>query len=74
MSRTGRAAQLFNHVESASINMAQDDMTRRELKNNDMVKVSNKRGSIVLPVLMSNEVQPAQTFIAMHWGDRKSVV
>ena len=70
MSRTGRAAQLFNHVESASINMAQDDMTRRELKNNDMVKVSNKRGSIVLPVLMSNEVQPAQTFIAMHWGSQ----
>ena len=70
MSRTGRAAQLFNHVESASINMAQDDMTRRELKNNDMVKVSNKRGSIVLPVLMSSEVQPAQTFIAMHWGSQ----
>ena len=70
MSRTGRAAQLFNHLENASINMAQDDMTRRELKNNDMVKVSNKRGSIVLPVLMSSEVQPAQTFIAMHWGSQ----
>ena len=70
MSRTGRAAQLFNHVEGASINMSQDDMTRRDLKNGDMVKVSNKRGNLVLPVLMSDEVQPAQTFIAMHWGSQ----
>ena len=70
MSRTGRAAQLFNHVEEASINMSANDMTRRDLKTGDIVKVSNKRGSLVLPVLMSDEVQPAQTFIAMHWGSQ----
>ena len=70
MSRTGRTAQLFNHVEEASINMSADDMTRRDLKTGDIVKVSNKRGSLVLPVLMSDEVQPAQTFIAMHWGSQ----
>ena len=70
MSRTGRAAQLYNHVEEASINMSADDMTRRDLKTGDIVKVSNKRGSLVLPVLMSDEVQPAQTFIAMHWGSQ----
>jgi assimilatory nitrate reductase catalytic subunit len=70
MSRTGRAAQLYNHVEEASINMAQDDMTRRDLKTGDIVKVSNKRGSLVLPVQVSDEVQPAQTFIAMHWGSQ----
>jgi assimilatory nitrate reductase catalytic subunit len=70
MSRTGRAAQLYNHVESASINMAQDDMTRRDLKTGDIVKVSNKRGSLVLPVQVSDEVQGAQTFIAMHWGSQ----
>ena len=70
MSRTGRVAQLYNHVEEASINMAQDDMTRRELKTGDIVKISNKRGSLVLPVMLSDELQPAQTFIAMHWGSQ----
>ena len=70
MSRTGRVAQLYNHVEEASINMCADDMTRRDLKTGDIVKVSNKRGSLVLPVLMSDEMQPAQTFIAMHWGSQ----
>ena len=70
MSRTGNVAQLFNHAEEPVIQMSRDDMMRRNLKNGDIVKVSNKRGSLVLPVQMSSEIQPAQTFIAMHWGSQ----
>ena len=70
MSRTGNVAQLFNHAEEPVIQMCTDDMMRRNLKNGDLVKVQNKRGSLVLPVQMSNELQPAQTFIAMHWGSQ----
>jgi assimilatory nitrate reductase catalytic subunit len=70
MSRTGNVAQLFNHAEEPVIQMSSDDMMRRNLKNGDIVKVQNKRGSLVLPVQMSDEVQPAQTFIAMHWGSQ----
>jgi assimilatory nitrate reductase catalytic subunit len=70
MSRTGNVAQLFNHAEEPAILMSSDDMMRRNLKNGDIVKVQNKRGSLVLPVQMSDEVQPAQTFIAMHWGSQ----
>jgi assimilatory nitrate reductase catalytic subunit len=70
MSRTGTVAQLFNHSEEPVINISNDDMMRRNLKNNDIVKVSNKRGNLILPVLMSDEVKPAQTFIAMHWGNQ----
>ncbi len=68
MSRTGTAAQLFNHAEEPVIYISADDMMRRNLKNGDIVKVSNKRGNLVLPAQTSSEVQPAQTFIAMHWG------
>jgi assimilatory nitrate reductase catalytic subunit len=70
MSRTGNVAQLFNHAEEAVIHISTDDMMRRNLKNGDIVKVSNKRGSLVLPAQTSDEVQPAQTFIAMHWGSQ----
>ncbi|NOT65002.1 MAG: molybdopterin-dependent oxidoreductase [Methylotenera sp.] len=70
MSRTGNVAQLFNHAEEPVIQMHANDMMRRNLKNGDIVKVQNKRGSLVLPVQMSDEVQPAQTFIAMHWGSQ----
>ena len=45
-------------------------MMRRNIKNGDIVKVQNKRGSLVLPAQMSDEVKPAQTFIAMHWGSQ----
>ena len=70
MSRTGNVAQLFNHAEEPVIQISADDMMRRNLKNGDIVKVSNKRGSLVLPAQTSDEVQPAQTFIAMHWGSQ----
>jgi assimilatory nitrate reductase catalytic subunit len=70
MSRTGRVAQLFNHAEEPVIHVSADDMMRRNLKNGDIVKVSNKRGILVLPAQTSDEMQPAQTFIAMHWGSQ----
>jgi assimilatory nitrate reductase catalytic subunit len=70
MSRTGNVAQLFNHAEEPVVQMSSDDMMRRNIKNGDIVKVQNKRGSLVLPAQMSDEVKPAQTFIAMHWGSQ----
>ncbi len=70
MSRTGTVAQLFNHAEEPVIQMSADDMMRRSIKNGDIVKVSNKRGSLVLVAQLSDEVQASQTFIAMHWGSQ----
>jgi len=70
MSRTGTVAQLFNHAEEPAIHMNADDMVRRSIKNGDIVKVSNKRGSLVLPAQTSDEVQASQTFIPMHWGSQ----
>lgn len=70
MSRTGRVAQLYNHAEAAVIYMNKDDMQRRQMSNGDIVKVQNKRGELVLPIEASDEVKPAQTFIAMHWGSQ----
>jgi len=70
MSRTGTVAQLFNHSEEPVIQMSADDMMRRSIKNGDIVKVSNKRGSLVLAAQLSDEVQASQTFIAMHWGSQ----
>ncbi|MBA3695499.1 MAG: molybdopterin-dependent oxidoreductase [Methylotenera sp.] len=70
MSRTGTLSQLFNHAEEPVIYMSADDMTRRSINNGDIVKVSNKRGSLVLPAQISEEVKPSHTFIPMHWGSQ----
>ncbi|GBG15862.1 assimilatory nitrate reductase catalytic subunit [Novimethylophilus kurashikiensis] len=68
MSRTGTVPQLFNHVEEPMLAMNADDMARRQLQNGDLVKVSSRRGNLMLRVKESDEVMPAQAYIPMHWG------
>lgn len=70
MSRTGTVAQLFNHVEEPAILMHANDMQRRSIQHGDLVKVSNKRGTLILPAHSSADMVPAQTFIPMHWGSQ----
>lgn len=70
MSRTGTIAQLYNHVDEPVISMNQDDMSRRQLKTGDIVKLSNKRGNLNIRVQQSDEVKPAETYIPMHWGSQ----
>ncbi len=69
MSRTGTLGRLFGHVAEPAIQMNAQDMTRRLLKDGDLVQVTSKRGSIMVPVQASPEVGMSQAFIAMHWGE-----
>ncbi|MDB5867689.1 MAG: assimilatory nitrate reductase alpha subunit apoprotein, partial [Polaromonas sp.] len=68
MSRTGTLGRLFGHVAEPSVQMNVQDMARRLLKEGDLVHVTSKRGSIVVPVQSSPEVGMSQAFMAMHWG------
>lgn len=68
MSRTGTVAQLYNHVDEPAISMNADDMSRRQIKTDDVVKISNKRGNLNIRVRQSDELKPGETFIPMHWG------
>ena len=44
------------------------ELLRRRWQDGDLVRVKSRRGELVLPVRGSAAVQPAQAFIAMHWG------
>jgi assimilatory nitrate reductase catalytic subunit len=68
MSRSGTLGRLFGHVAEPSIQMNAQDMARRLLKEGDLVHVTSKRGSIVVPLQASSEVAMSQAFMAMHWG------
>ncbi|MEP6588835.1 MAG: molybdopterin dinucleotide binding domain-containing protein, partial [Polaromonas sp.] len=68
MSRTGTLGRLFGHVAEPSVQINAQDMARRQLKEGDLVHVTSKRGSIVVPVQASSEVALSQAFMAMHWG------
>jgi assimilatory nitrate reductase catalytic subunit len=68
MSRTGRVARLYNHVEEPLLSMNVHDMERRHLKDGDIVRATSRRGVAVLSVAASDEMRPGQTFLPMHWG------
>lgn len=68
MSRTGTLGRLFGHVAEPSMQMNPQDMARRLLAEGDLVHVTSRRGSIVVPVQASADVGMSQAFIAMHWG------
>jgi len=68
MSRTGTLGRLFGHVPEPALAMHPQDMARRLLKDGDLVHLSSRRGSIVLPVQASSEQAMSQVFVAMHWG------
>ena len=65
---TGTIAQLYGHVEEPLLSMNEDDMQRRQLKDGDIVKLSNKRGELNIRIQKYDEVKTAQTFLPMHWG------
>jgi len=69
MSRTGTIGRLFGHVPEPAIEMHAQDLARLKLADGDLVHVTSRRGSIVLPVQASEQMAPAQAFVAMHWGN-----
>jgi assimilatory nitrate reductase catalytic subunit len=69
MSRTGTVGRLFGHVAEPAIEMHPSDAARLKLVDGDLVHVTSRRASIVLPLRTSLSVAPAQVFVPMHWGE-----
>jgi assimilatory nitrate reductase catalytic subunit len=69
MSRTGTLGRLFGHAPEPVVELHPQDLARQRLAEGDLVRVSSRRGSVVLPVQASAQLAPAQAFIAMHWGE-----
>ncbi|MEO8411718.1 MAG: molybdopterin dinucleotide binding domain-containing protein, partial [Propionivibrio sp.] len=68
MSRTGRVPRLFAHEPEPCLQLNPADLARRGWASGTLMSVSNRRGTIVLPLAGSDEVRPGQAFVAMHWG------
>lgn len=68
MSRTGTLGRLFGHVPEPVVQMHPADMAQRQLREGDLVHVTSRRASVVLPVVASDTLAPQQAFMAMHWG------
>ena len=69
MSRTGTVAQMFSHAAEPAVMMSKLDMDRRMIVNGDLVHVTSRRGSQILPAVSSDDIRSGQAFIGMHWGE-----
>ncbi|WP_324709251.1 nitrate reductase [Pseudomonas citronellolis] len=70
MTRTGTAASAFGHVEEACLSLHPAELRRRRLEDGQLVRLSSRRGSLVLPVQADDGLLPGQAFLPMHWGER----
>jgi assimilatory nitrate reductase catalytic subunit len=70
MSRSGRVARLFNHVEEPVLSMNGTDMARRQLRDGDIVRVASRRGEFTVRIAASDDMLPGQTYFPMHWGSQ----
>ncbi|MBC7503113.1 MAG: molybdopterin-dependent oxidoreductase [Herminiimonas sp.] len=68
MSRTGTVGQLFSHAPEPSVVLALSDMERRLIVEGDLVHVTSRRGTQILPAVAGDDMRAGQAFIAMHWG------
>ena len=68
MSRSGRVPALYAHSPEPGLRMHPDDAARRGLQAGALVRVSSKRGALVLPLEYSDEVTSGTVFAAMHWS------
>ncbi len=69
MSRTGVLGRLFGHAPEPEVELSAQDMSRKGWVDGDLVHVTSKRGSIVLPARASDAVGLNQAFVGMHWGE-----
>ncbi|MCX9156967.1 molybdopterin-dependent oxidoreductase [Niveibacterium sp. 24ML] len=68
MSRTGTLARLFAHEGEPLLHLNPADLERRSLAEGDLVRVSSRRGAIIVKAAASDSVRQGQAFLPMHWG------
>jgi len=68
MSRTGRLPELFAHSPEPALRMHPEDAARRGLQPGELVRIASRRGELVLPLELSDEVASGAVFAAMHWS------
>ena len=70
MSRTGNVARLFGHVPEPRLSINANDLTRRGLKDGELVKIQSRRGALFVQVQADDAVRSGQVYLPMHWGKR----
>lgn len=69
LTKTGKIPTLNKLNPEPFIEIHPEDAKVLEVKNGDKLEVRSRRGKAILPVLVSNRVQPRNLFAPIHWND-----
>jgi ferredoxin-nitrate reductase len=69
LTRTGKAEKLVRREPAPFVEVHPIDADRLELAPGQSVLLSSRRGTIQLPIRLSDAVSPGMVFVPFHWGD-----
>jgi len=69
LTRTAKADKLVRREPSAFVEVHPTDAERLDVKDGDPLQISSRRGTVQLPVRLSEGVRPGMVFVPFHWGD-----
>jgi ferredoxin-nitrate reductase len=69
LTRTAKCPKLVQRDPGPYLQVHPGDAGRLGLTTGDTVQVSSRRGTIQLPVRVSEGLEPGMVFVPFHWGD-----
>lgn len=69
MTKTARVAKLMKLNPDPFIEIHPDDAAHAQISAGDRVCVASRRGSAILPAVVTDRVRPGNCFAPFHWSD-----
>jgi ferredoxin-nitrate reductase len=68
MSKTGKVSKLKQHSAQAFLEIHPADAARRGIAENNLVEISNGRGTVRVKARITDTIKRGVVFLPMHWG------
>jgi ferredoxin-nitrate reductase len=68
MSKTGKVNKLNQHISRSFIEMHPDDALERNIEDDELVEITNGRGSVRVKAKLTTDIKKGVVFLPMHWG------
>ncbi|MBI1770378.1 MAG: molybdopterin-dependent oxidoreductase [Bacteroidetes bacterium] len=68
MTKTGKVNKLLQHINKPYLEINPSDARRRNIRENDIVVISNDRGTVRVGAKITDDIKEGVVFLPMHWG------
>ncbi len=68
MTKTGKVSKLKKHITQSFLEIHPDDAAERRIEENDLVEITNNRGTVRVKAKLTQDIKKGVVFLPMHWG------